>query len=208
MCPDGKIAVDWFRNIKFANRNNNSLDKYDDSPEYLEIARKIITSADCCIKGLRFEKRKLDLGVLDYKNSDAVLQVLNKSNVHNVGGGLRLSDDGLYIFDIKMAFEKKKADGTAEQVELSIFDDSYNISNGEQKLIIYLAPIIKTLKDGGLLLIDEVETALHCYSQLLIKLFNDKDINCHYAQAIFTTHNTRLLDENLRVDQIFTITKK
>lgn len=208
LCPDGKAAIDWFRNIKFANRNNNSLDIYDDNPEYLDIAHKIISSADKCIKDLRFEKRKLDLGVLDYKNPDAVLQALNKSNVHNVGGGLRLSDDGLYIFDIKMAFNKKKADGKDEKVELSIFDDSYNISSGEQKLIIYLAPIIKTLKEGGLLLIDEVETALHYYySQLLIRLFNDKDINCNNAQAIFTTHNTRLLDENLRVDQIFTVTK-
>lgn len=107
-----------------------------------------------------------------------------------------------------MAFSKKNSDRNEEKVELSIFDDSYNISSGEQKLIIYLAPIIKTLKEGGLLLIDEVETALHYYySQLLIRLFNDKDINCHCAQAIFTTHNTRLLDENLRVDQIFTVEK-
>lgn len=208
LCPDGKVAIDWFHNIKFANRNNNSLDIYDDNPEYLDIARQILASADSCIKGLRLEKRKLDLGVLDYKNPDAVLQALNKSNVHNVGGGLRLSDDGLFIFDIKMAFEKKKVDGATEELELSIFDDLYNISSGEQKLILYLAPIIKTLKEGGLLLIDEVETALHYYySQLLIRLFNNKDINCHCAQAIFTTHNTRLLDENLRVDQIFTVTK-
>lgn len=208
LCPDGKVAIDWFHNIKFANRNNNSLDIYDDNPEYLDIARQILASADSCIKGLRLEKRKLDLGVLDYKNPDAVLQALNKSNVHNVGGGLRLSDDGLFIFDIKMAFEKKKVDGATEELELSIFDDLYNISSGEQKLILYLAPIIKTLKEGGLLLIDEVETALHYYySQLLIRLFNNKDINCHCAQAIFTTHNTRLLDENLRVDQILTVTK-
>lgn len=208
LCPDGKVAIDWFHNIKFANRNNNSLDIYDDNPEYLDIARQILASADSCIKGLRLEKRKLDLGVLDYKNPDAVLQALNKSNVHNVGGGLRLSDDGLFIFDIKMAFEKKKVAGATEELELSIFDDLYNISSGEQKLILYLAPIIKTLKEGGLLLIDEVETALHYYySQLLIKLFNDKDINCNHSQAIFTTHNTRLLDENLRVDQIFTVAK-
>ena len=107
-----------------------------------------------------------------------------------------------------MAFEKKKVDGVTEELELSIFDDLYNISSGEQKLILYLAPIIKTLKEGGLLLIDEVETALHYYySQLLIKLFNDKDINRNHSQAIFTTHNTRLLDENLRVDQIFTVSK-
>lgn len=208
LCPDGKIAMDWFRSIKFANRNNNSLDIYDNNAEYLDIAHKIIALTDKCVQDLRFEKRKLDLGVLDYKNPDAVLKALNKNNVHNVGGALRLSDDGLYVFDIKMAFNKKKSDGEDEKVEFSIFDHSYNISSGEQKLIIYLAPIIKTLKEGGLLLIDEVETALHYYySQLLVRLFNDKGINQHCAQAIFTTHNTRLLDENLRVDQIFNVTK-
>ena len=208
MCSDGKAVIHWFQNIKFANRNNNSLDIYDDHPEYLDIAYKIIAYADKSIKGLRFEKRKLDLGVLDYKNPDAVLQALNNSNVSNVGGGLRLSDDGLYIFDIKMAFEKKTKNNSMEKLEWSIFDDAYNISSGEQKLIIYLAPIIKTLKEGGLLLIDEVETALHhYYSQLLIRLFNNKQINSKNGQAIFTTHNTRLLDEDLRVDQIFTVSK-
>ena len=73
LCPDGKIAIDWFRKIKFANRNNNSLDIYDDNPEYLNIAYEIIASADKCVKDLRFEKRKLDLGVLDYKNPDAII---------------------------------------------------------------------------------------------------------------------------------------
>ncbi len=208
MCPDGKAVINWFLNIKAANRNNNSLDIYDDNPEYLEIAYKILSYSDKSIKGLRFEKRKLDLGVLDYKNPDAVLKALNSNNVRNVGGSLRLSEDGLYVYDIKMAFDKKAASGDVERIELSIFDDAYNISSGEQKLIIYLAPIIKTLKEGGLLLIDEVETALHYYySQLLLNLFNNSVTNSKRGQAIITTHNIKLLDEHLRVDQIFTVTK-
>ena len=108
----------------------------------------------------------------------------------------------------KMAFDKVTASGDLEKIELSIFDDAYNISSGEQKLIIYLAPIIKTLKEGGLLLIDEVETALHYYySQLLLNLFNNSVTNSKHGQAIITTHNIKLLDEHLRVDQIFTVTK-
>ncbi len=208
MCPDGKAVIKWFLNIKSANRNNNSLDIYDDNPEYLEIANKILSYSDKSIKGLRFEKRKLDLGVLDYKNPDAVLKALNASNVRNVGGSLRLSEDGLYVYDIKMSFDKKKENGEIEKLELSIFDDSYNISSGEQKLILYLAPIIKTLKEGGLLLIDEVETALHYYyAQLLLNLFNNGVTNSKRGQAIITTHNVKLLDEGLRVDQIFTVSK-
>ena len=208
MCPDGKAVIKWFLNIKAANRNNNSLDIYDDNPEYLEIAYKILSYSDKSIKGLRFEKRKLDLGVLDYKNPDAVLNALKSNNVRNVGGSLRLSEDGLYVYDIKMALDKVTATGASERIELSIFDDAYNISSGEQKLIIYLAPIIKTLKEGGLLLIDEVETALHYYySQLLLNLFNNSVTNSRHGQAIITTHNIKLLDEHLRVDQIFTVTK-
>ena len=208
MCPDGKAVIKWFLNIKAANRNNNSLDIYDDNPEYLEIAYKILSYSDKSIKGLRFEKRKLDLGVLDYKNPDAVLNALKSNNVRNVGGSLRLSEDGLYVYDIKMALDKVTATGASERIELSIFDDAYNISSGEQKLIIYLAPIIKTLNEGGLLLIDEVETALHYYySQLLLNLFNNSVTNSRHGQAIITTHNIKLLDEHLRVDQIFTVTK-
>lgn len=208
MCPDGKAVIKWFLNIKTANRNNNSLDIYDDNPEYLEIAYKILSYSDKSIKGLRFEKRKLDLGVLDYKNPDAVLNALKSNNVRNIGGSLRVSEDGLYVYDIKMAFDKVMVNGDSERIELSIFDDAYNISSGEQKLIIYLAPIIKTLKEGGLLLIDEVETALHYYySKLLLNLFNNSEINSKYGQAIITTHNTKLLDEQLRVDQIFTVIK-
>lgn len=208
MCPDGKAVIKWFLNIKAANRNNNSLDIYDDNPEYLEIAYKILSYSDKSIKGLRFEKRKLDLGVLDYKNPDAVLNALKSNNVRNVGGSLRLSEDGLYVYDIKMAFDKVTTSGDLEKIELSIFDDAYNISSGEQKLIIYLAPIIKTLKEGGLLLIDEVETALHYYySQLLLNLFNNSVTNSKHGQAIITTHNIKLLDERLRVDQILTVTK-
>ena len=208
MCPDGKAVIKWFLNIKAANRNNNSLDIYDDNPEYLEIAYRILSYSDKSIKGLRFEKRKLDLGVLDYKNPDAVLNALKSNNVRNVGGSLRLSEDGLYVYDIKMAFDKVTTSGDLEKIELSIFDDAYNISSGEQKLIIYLAPIIKTLKEGGLLLIDEVETALHYYySQLLLNLFNNNVTNSKHGQAIITTHNIKLLDEHLRVDQIFTVTK-
>ena len=74
-------------------------------------------------------------------------------------------------------------------------------------MTLYLAPIIKTLKEGGLLLIDEVETALHYYAQLLLNLFNNNVTNSKRGQAIITTHNVKLLDEGLRVDQIFTVSK-
>jgi AAA15 family ATPase/GTPase len=208
MCPDGKIVIDWFSNITFANMESSCLDIYDDKPEYLDIALKLLSLTNKSIKNIKFEKRKLDLGVLDYKNPDAVFKALNKKKIGNVGGGIRLSEDGLYVFDIFMEYEKVMLDGKVKKIRLSIFDDSYSVSSGERKLIIYLAPIIKILKEGGLLLVDEIDTALHYnFSKIILSLFNNAETNQKKAQALFTTHNVKLIDENLRIDQIFTAKK-
>ncbi len=44
---------------------------------------------------------------------------------------------------------------------------------------------------------DEIRTTLSD-----IRFYYAKAINHNHSQAIFTTHNTRLLDENLRVDKV------
>ena len=61
------------------------------------------------------------------------------------------------------------------------------------------------LRNGGVLLVDELEIKLHNQLSLfLIKLFHDSTQNKKNAQLIFTTHNTHLLDKDLfRRDQIW-----
>ena len=43
--------------------------------------------------------------------------------------------------------------------------------------------------------------------KMLVESFHDPDINPMNAQMIFTTHNTILLDKNLRRDQMFVVNK-
>lgn len=78
-------------------------------------------------------------------------------------------------------------------------------SDGTRKLM-SLAPAIEAaLKNGGLLLIDEIERELHpMLVDYIVAKFQSKRTNSKGAQIIFTTHNTELMNmELLRKDQFY-----
>lgn len=81
-------------------------------------------------------------------------------------------------------------------------------SSGIQKLFDILCPIIDIVREGKVLLYDELETSLHeSIAKEIINLFLNSNSG---AQLIFATHDTNLLDLDLfRRDQIwFTELKK
>lgn len=69
--------------------------------------------------------------------------------------------------------------------------------------------LIRCLRQGGVLCVDELEASLHPILALeLLRLFHDKDENPSHAQLLFTTHDTNLLgnilgSSPLRRDQIW-----
>jgi len=85
------------------------------------------------------------------------------------------------------------------------FDLINNESNGTQKLFFLAAPILVTLSNGLVLVIDELEARFHpIITCELIKLFNNPMTNPKHAQLIFTTHDTNLLsNKRFRRDQIW-----
>lgn len=78
-------------------------------------------------------------------------------------------------------------------------------SDGTQKLIQLIGPVIQVLEKGGILVIDEMEAKMHPLLTLdLIKLFLSPESNANKAQLIFATHDTNLLTyAPLRRDQIY-----
>jgi len=82
-------------------------------------------------------------------------------------------------------------------------------SAGTQKFTHILGPILDTLENGKILVIDELDSKLHPeLTDRLIELFHNKEINKKNAQLIFTTHNTNLLSNNkFRRDQIYFVDK-
>ena len=78
-------------------------------------------------------------------------------------------------------------------------------SAGTRAYFYMLGPLLDVLRDGTLVLIDELEASLHPHlANQIVRIFNDPDLNPKGTQLIFATHDTNLLDLNLlRRDQIW-----
>lgn len=77
-------------------------------------------------------------------------------------------------------------------------------SSGTKSLLNLLGPIYQRLADGGVIIIDELNSTLHpLISRKIVSLFMDPETNSGKAQLIFSTHDTNILSSKmLRRDQI------
>lgn len=78
-------------------------------------------------------------------------------------------------------------------------------SSGTRKLYALSGLIFKTLKSGGVLIVDELDTSMHeLMAVSIIELFNSSAMNPHNAQIIFNTHNSSYLSSDIfRRDQVW-----
>lgn len=78
-------------------------------------------------------------------------------------------------------------------------------SDGTQKFFTFLGPVLETLSDGRILIVDELHNHLHpTMTRFIIELFHNEKINTKNAQLIFTTHETSVLSKDIfRKDQIY-----
>jgi AAA15 family ATPase/GTPase len=96
-------------------------------------------------------------------------------------------------------FSHSSEDGLAE-----LFEEKME-SAGTQKLFNMIPLLMKAFAAGRVVILDEIDHSLHPHiAEMVIKLFNDPEINTNQAQLIFSTHNTSLMSpDNLRRDQIW-----
>ena len=96
------------------------------------------------------------------------------------------------------------------KVEAKVIYDDFEVdlmseeSEGIKRLFQMICPIIDILESGKILVCDEIESSLHesVVSQIIQLFLNYRKDN--FAQLIFSTHDTSLLDSNLfRRDQIW-----
>lgn len=78
-------------------------------------------------------------------------------------------------------------------------------SDGTKRFFELLPKLLNAFDNGLTLLADEIDTHMHPYLvELVIRLFNDPEINRNNAQLVFSTHNMGLLSERfMRKDQIW-----
>ncbi len=99
-----------------------------------------------------------------------------------------------------------REDEKGEPVALN-FDEE---SSGTQSLLGLTGPILDTLENGYVLVVDELNSSLHPLAfQALITLFSDPQINKKKAQLIFTTHDSSVTegDSCIGHDQIWLVNK-
>jgi AAA15 family ATPase/GTPase len=96
-----------------------------------------------------------------------------------------------------------------KKVETVIFDLLKDESAGTVKFVIIACYLAYAIKNGQLILVDELDSQFHVQLlKFIVQIFHDPKNNNAGAQMIFTTHNTVLLsDRILRRDQITFVEK-
>ena len=157
---------------------------------------KMISIVDECIKGVTVKENVKDVNL-----QDSSFDILTRL-------GIGMSND------VSKQVEKIEQHELEIQAMHNLYDgcnivgdESLNFkfeSLGTTKLFALLGPFFDTIRNGGVLIIDEFGTSLHTQLSVeLLKLFYST-INMSSAQLIITTHDTNLLRKDLlRRDQIW-----
>lgn len=125
----------------------------------------------------------------EYKNQ--FIQALNDMDIDIT--------DYRYDEDSKQLYMKRRLG--KKEYELSFSEES----DGTRKLIAALPVILLALREGRLVIIDELDAKLHPkLLRYVILLFKDKDINRHGAQLLFTSHDMSTMKNTIfRRDEIW-----
>lgn len=158
--------------------------------EELKLYTKFIQLADKTIKRLNvsLEKEEVNKKIQlsnDFESREFVIKNLKVDieSVHNVYSGTKLAGEVTLPF---LQFE----------------------SNGTIKLFGILPAIFGTLKNGGTIFVDEIENGLHPnLTKVLVALFNSSEANPFNAQLVCSSHDTLLLKDDVRRDQVWFLHK-
>lgn len=150
---------------------------------------EFLRTADLGIDGVNVVRRKLsDLPLPDDIPQDLRQMVLKDMKNHEIADVFLLH---------------KTPSGRA--VKLNIKEES----GGTQQLFGLAGPWLDVLRNGWVLVIDELDTSLHpVVMRKLVDMFNDPEVNRNKAQLIFSTHDTSILDRDVfRRDQVWFVEK-
>ena len=199
---NGEIAtkiLTWFQGLNIISGFDDEIYvKYTvnrlSQTEFRDKALKFLKIADLGIDEISIAKKEL--------SKDKISESLQKKlkEQYNISDNQEIKSIGLY----EVYGSHKKYDKSHNNTDIVrfLFDSE---SQGTQKFLSLSGPIIDTLQNGTVLVIDELEARLHpLLTRYIIQLFNSSENNPNNAQLIFATHDNNLLDNRLfRRDQIW-----
>lgn len=89
------------------------------------------------------------------------------------------------------------------EIKVPFFEEQ---SHGTINIFELLPLVFKVLDEGGILVVDEIENVIHPnLLKAIIDKFYNKESNPLNAQLICTTHNTNLIEKDIRRDEIWLV---
>ncbi|MDQ7759403.1 ATP-binding protein [Xanthomonas sontii] len=164
---------------------------FGEDEELRSRAIQFLSSADTGIVGIDFSKVPID------EKRQALVQEFERVlNSH--------------LDEEKINLPKRTEEAKVGVKHVGAAGKSYSLemtweSAGTIALLGLLGPVLKRLMEGGVLIIDELNSTLHpLVSREIIGLFSHPETNPGKAQLLFSTHDTNLLSGRiLRRDQIW-----
>lgn len=200
---NGAIAmaiVEWFKQnlagisgLDDQGYGGYTVSRFAEDESFRASVRGLIRLADVGIDDLEVRESPLDAADIP----DEVREFI-KSSIKQHGDAL----DDVTLRGVQTLHPIYNANGEqVEQTKLDMDDES----EGTQKFFYTLGPILDTLENGKILLVDELDARLHpLLTREIVRMFNTPATNPHNAQLIFATHDAGLLGECLlRRDQIW-----
>jgi len=107
--------------------------------------------------------------------------------------------------ELRLLTEHELYDEAKQVVDRVTLDLDEHESHGTQKLVTLAGPLVDTLEQGSILVIDELDARLHpMLTRAIVELFHQPERNPRNAQLVFATHDSNLLTPDLfRRDQIW-----
>ncbi len=149
----------------------------------------------------------LDISKVEEEALKSLLENLPEKQRKRINESLIKSEKKGYLEKISVNTEHKVFNEQKEFVGYESLDFRYE-SDGTKRFFELLGPVIDAIKNGKVLLVDEIESSLHLYLlETIIKMFH-YDYQNPTSQLIFTTHCIPLLSSELfRRDQIWLMEK-
>ena len=152
---------------------------------------------------------ELNTGVVGYrKNETTMSDMERKLNLEIIATIRRFSESDLVVEgnpEKNVAIELAHRDCNGELIYFELDRESA----GTRRLLVLLAQAFRTLDDGALLFVDELDASLHAHAcKSVLDLFGSPETNPKGAQVVATTHDTNLMNlPNLRRDQLWFVEK-
>ncbi|MFA5857434.1 MAG: ATP-binding protein [Elusimicrobiota bacterium] len=189
---NGEISskiVKWFSKLRinisgnYQSFQNRTIDRVEKEPNLREDVVKFISIADNGIEDFRV------------KLINTPIEPTEKNIAEKVEKEVKTK----LIYFVRKVFNIKNE--VVEKLEMPL---NYSESEGTKKMFALSVPIIDAIRNGEIMIMDELENSLHpLLFKHIIKLFNSAS-NTKGAQLIFTTHNLTCMDnECFRRDQIW-----